>query len=100
VTEEAPPPSPRGRAVRDVVLFFLRLGLTAFGGPAAHIAMMEQEVVRRRAWLTERNSSTFSARRTSSPVQARPSWQSSLVTGAQAGPAFSLVEHASSFLPR
>jgi len=52
VTEEAPPPSPRGRAVRDVVLFFLRLGLTAFGGPAAHIAMMEQEVVRRRAWLT------------------------------------------------
>lgn len=52
MTEEAPPPSPRGRAVRDVVLFFLRLGLTAFGGPAAHIAMMEQEVVRRRAWLT------------------------------------------------
>lgn len=38
--------------MRDVVLFFLRLGLTAFGGPAAHIAMMEQEVVRRRAWLT------------------------------------------------
>ena len=36
----------------DVALFFLRLGLTAFGGPAAHIAMMEQEVVRRRAWLT------------------------------------------------
>jgi chromate transporter len=32
--------------------FFLRLGATAFGGPAAHIAMMEEEIVRRRGWLT------------------------------------------------
>jgi chromate transporter len=31
---------------------FLRLGTTAFGGPAAHIAMMEDEVVRRRKWLS------------------------------------------------
>ncbi len=38
--------------LRDVALLFLKLGFTAFGGPAAHIAMMEEEVVRRRKWLT------------------------------------------------
>ncbi|HYX90523.1 MAG TPA: chromate transporter, partial [Myxococcaceae bacterium] len=32
---------------------FFRLGTTAFGGPAAHIAMMQDEVVRRRKWMTD-----------------------------------------------
>jgi chromate transporter len=39
-------------SLSDIALLFLRLGTTAFGGPAAHIAMMEDEVVRRRQWLT------------------------------------------------
>ncbi len=34
-------------------MLFLRLGTTAFGGPAAHIALMEDEVVRRRRWLSQ-----------------------------------------------
>jgi chromate transporter len=36
----------------DVALVFLRLGFTAFGGPAAHVAIIENEVVRRRRWLS------------------------------------------------
>jgi chromate transporter len=42
----------RRRRLRELAILFLRLGTTAFGGPAAHIAMMEDEVVRRRGWLT------------------------------------------------
>lgn len=36
----------------ELARLFLRLGTTAFGGPAAHVALMEDEVVRRRRWLT------------------------------------------------
>jgi chromate transporter len=39
-------------SLKELALFFLRLGITAFGGPAAHIAIMEDELVRRRKWLS------------------------------------------------
>src|SRR3984885_6814396 len=42
----------RSEALRELAALFLRLGTLAMGGPAAHIAMMEDEVVRRRRWMT------------------------------------------------
>lgn len=45
------PPVPASLA--GLALLFLRLGLTAFGGPAAHIALMRAEVVERHHWLTQ-----------------------------------------------
>jgi chromate transporter len=50
--------SPTGRPgggrtpIAEIARLFLKLGISSFGGPAAHIALMEDEVVRRRAWLT------------------------------------------------
>jgi len=41
-----------GKNIGELITLFLKLGATAFGGPAAHIAMMEEEVVNRRRWLT------------------------------------------------
>ncbi|MEW9529523.1 chromate efflux transporter [Microbispora sp. NPDC049125] len=41
------------RAVREVALLFLKLGTIAFGGPAAHTAMMRDELVRRRGWVSD-----------------------------------------------
>ena len=41
-----------GSQLKQLALSFLRLGTIAFGGPAAHIAMMEEEFVRRRGWIS------------------------------------------------
>ena len=43
----------RRGSLGDLTGLFLRLGITAFGGPAAHIGMMRDEVVERRHWLTD-----------------------------------------------
>jgi chromate transporter len=39
--------------LRELTAVFLRLGLTSFGGPAAHIGLMRDEFVRRRGWLDD-----------------------------------------------
>lgn len=40
-------------ALKEIAKLFLKLGFTAFGGPAAHTAMMREEIVVKRNWLTE-----------------------------------------------
>jgi chromate transporter len=52
VLPQSPAHEPR-TSLGELALLFLRLGATAFGGPAAHIAMMQDEVVYRRSWLSE-----------------------------------------------
>src|SRR5438552_11730482 len=42
----------RSARLKELAWLFLKLGIIGFGGPAAHIAMMEEEVVRRRGWLS------------------------------------------------
>ncbi len=39
--------------LREIIKLFFKLGSIAFGGPAAHIAMMENEVVKKRMWMTQ-----------------------------------------------
>jgi len=46
-------PSNQQPSLAELALVFLKLGTTAFGGPASHIAMMEDEFVRKRHWITE-----------------------------------------------
>ena len=55
-------PGPRGMSdsspsrevsLTEIAFVFLKLGTIAFGGPAAHLAMMEEEFVRRRHWITQ-----------------------------------------------
>ena len=44
--------APTSADLRDIAALFLRLGTLAFGGPAAHIALMQREAVIKRGWLS------------------------------------------------
>ena len=44
--------SARNVSVSSIILVFLKISFTAFGGHAAHLAMMEEEVVRKRKWIS------------------------------------------------
>lgn len=43
------------RNLKEVAQLFLKLGVIGFGGPAAHVAMMREEVVSKRKWMDEQH---------------------------------------------
>src|SRR5262245_18573704 len=47
--------APQRAAAGEVLRIFLRLGLTSFGGPVAHLGYFRSEFVERRCWLDERS---------------------------------------------
>ena len=44
---------PEKNKLKEIAQLFFKLGCISFGGPAAHIAMMEDEVVKKRKWMTQ-----------------------------------------------
>ena len=48
-----PPEKPKIHSLRELASIFLRLGVIGFGGPAAHISMMREEIVNRKKWLDD-----------------------------------------------
>lgn len=45
--------NPSNSLLKEVFIVFFKLGCFAFGGPAAHIAMMESEIIQKRKWMTQ-----------------------------------------------
>lgn len=92
-----PDPPDRTTTLGELALLFLRLGATAFGGPAAHIAMMQDEVVARRKWLTEERflDAVAVGQVTPGPVFTTATFVGYLL----AGPSGALVTTAGIFLP-
>src|SRR5262249_11951300 len=46
---------PAGGRLAEVAGYFLKLGVTAFGGPAVHIVLMHADLVKRRQWLDDQH---------------------------------------------
>ena len=45
----------KNNTLKEIALLFFKLGSISFGGPAAHIAMMEDEVVKKRKWISQQH---------------------------------------------
>ena len=59
----------------EIAGVFLKLGIIAFGGPAAHIAMFEDEVVTKRNWMTRQHFLDLVGATNLIPDQTQLKWQ-------------------------
>jgi hypothetical protein len=91
-------PSTNKVSLRELARFFLRLGITAFGGPAAHIAMMEDELVRRRQWLSREKFLDLLGASNLIPGQTQANWQFTSAICSPVGRGCLSPEHVSFFL--
>ena len=83
----------------ELARLFLKLGLIGFGGPAAHIAMMEEEVVERHRWLTREHFLDLVGATNLIPGPNSTRWPSMSGTSGPDGPASSPQASASLSLP-
>ncbi|KAB2912147.1 MAG: chromate transporter, partial [Dechloromonas sp.] len=58
---DSPPPRTAAGSPLEVLGAFLKLGLTSFGGPVAHLAYFRAEFVERRRWLDDKSYSDLVA---------------------------------------
>ncbi len=63
------------KRLNEIAGLFLKLGVTAFGGPAAHIAMMHDETVKRRKWLSDQEFLDLVGATNLSLARIPPRWQ-------------------------
>src|SRR5215471_6291209 len=80
------PALPHRRPLREIVLYFLRLGTLGFGGPMALVGLMEKELVSERQWLTRDEMRNAVAVSQTLPVRSRSrSASSSPICGVASG---------------
>ena len=61
-------------SVRELILPGAKVGMTAFGGSAAHISMLRQEVVTRREWMNDQRFREVIGITDLIPGPIRPCW--------------------------